>query len=169
MDGDVPDPPADPAVSPGTDPSIPGSAENPPLSTGGLSGSGSSGSSGSAGSGSAAPTNPGSAPAEATTISVNGVVSTVVVDTPFPAEQPTFELVSVAKDGKSVRIGVAGGTLVGGGATVKLTIGKPLTLQNTADGSRYKLLLLTVAGRHAACLKRLDLVKDRPLVPITRA
>ena len=132
-------------VSPGTDPSIPGSVENPPLSIGGMSGG--SGSSGSGSSGSpSVPTNPGSAAAAATTISVNGTVYTITVGTPFPADQPTFELVSLAQDGKSVQIGVAGGSLAGGGATVKLTVGKPLTLQNTADGSRYKLELLTVEG-----------------------
>ena len=77
-------------------------------------------------------------PAAATTISVNGVVETIVEAQPFPADQPTFEVVSIAKDGKSVQIGVAGGTLAGGGATVKLTLGKVLTLQNTADGSRLQ-------------------------------
>jgi hypothetical protein len=136
-------------VSPGVDPSIPGSAENPPLSTGGgLSGSGSgSGSSGSSGSETpSVPQNPDTGPAPATTISVNGIVHVVTVDTPFPVDQPTFELVSFARDGKSVQIGVAGGSLVGGGATVKLVLGKPLTLQNTADGSRYRLQLLTVEG-----------------------
>ena len=128
-------------VTPGEDPKGPlGSADNPPLSTGGgIGGSGTSGGSGS--SSAAAPT-----PAAATTISVNGVVETIVEAQPFPADQPTFEVVSIAKDGKSVQIGVAGGTLAGGGATVKLTLGKLLTLQNTADGSVYKLKLLTVAG-----------------------
>lgn len=135
-------------VSPGTDPSIPGSAENPPLSNGGIgSGSSGSGASGSSGSGSSgSPTTPGTAPAAATTISVNGTVQTIVAGTPFPADQPTFELVSLAQDGKSVQIGVAGGSLSGSAATVKLTVGKPVTLQNTADGSRYKLELLTVEG-----------------------
>ena len=146
---DTDDPPAPDAsspgsdpVSPGTDPSIPGSAENPPLSIGGLTG-------GSDPSGSPAnpiPITPTSVPAEATTISVNGAVAAVAVGAPFPADQPTFELVSLAQDGKSVQIGVAGGSLVGGGKTVKLTVGKALTLQNTADGSRYKLELLTVQG-----------------------
>jgi hypothetical protein len=142
------------AASPGTDPSIPGSAENPPLSVGGVSGSGSSGSSGSGSSGSpSVPANPGSAPAAATTISVNGAVHTVTAGTPFPADEPTFELVSYAQDGKSVLIGVAGGSLSGGQATVKLTLGKPVTLQNTADGSRYKLELLTVEGAAAPAAK----------------
>lgn len=139
-------------VSPGTDPSIPGSAENPPLSFGGTGGGSGSSGSGSAGSQSV-PTTPGSAPATATTISVNGIVYTVTAGTPFPADQPTFELVSLARDGKSVQIGVAGGNFAGGEATVKLTIGKPLTLQNTADGSRYKLVLLTVEGAFAPASK----------------
>ncbi len=77
---------------------------------------------------------------------MNGIKQTVTAGTAFPADQPTFELVSLAKNGKSVQIGVAGGNLAGGKATVKLVIGKPLTLQNTADGSRYKLVLLTVEG-----------------------
>ena len=77
---------------------------------------------------------------------MNGIVHTVTAGTPFPVDAPTFEVVSLGKDGKSVQIGVAGGNLAGGGATVKLVVGKPLTLQNTADGSRYKLVLLTVEG-----------------------
>jgi hypothetical protein len=36
---------------------------------------------------------------------------------------------------------------------VKLTLGKPVTLQNTADGSRYKLELLTVEGAAAPAAK----------------
>jgi hypothetical protein len=132
--------------SPGTDPSIPGSAANPPISTGGIGGSGSSGSSGSGSP--SVPTTPSTGPASATTISINGVVHTVTLDTEFPAlpAQPLFKLVSFAMNGKSVQIGVAGGSLAGGGATVKLTVGKPLTLQNQADGSRYRLQLLTVEG-----------------------
>jgi hypothetical protein len=141
-------------VSPGVDPAIPGSAENPPLSFGSDS-AGSSGSSGST-SGSTGSTGSGSsgvvpgatapAPAAATTISLNGVVQTIAMGTPFPLEDPTFQLVSLGADGKSVQIGVAGGSLAGGGAAVKLVIGKPLTLQNTVDGSLYKLVLLTVEG-----------------------
>jgi hypothetical protein len=139
------DPTADDNAAPGTAPTdaaVPGSAENPPISFGG----GASTTAGSTGSSGAVPGATAPAPAAATTISVNGVVSTVTAGTEFPADNPTFKLVSVAKDGKSVRIGVAGGNLAGGGATVKLVLNKSLTLQNTADGSRYKLVLLTVEG-----------------------
>ena len=89
---------------------------------------------------------PPAAPAAATTISVDGRSETVEVDRPFPADDPTFVLVSVARDGKSVRIGVAGGEYADGRATVELRLGKPLTLRNTADGTRFRLELLTVAG-----------------------
>lgn len=148
---DAPDPTgsgSDPVVgpapaSPGDDPSVPGSAENPPVS-GGIGGSGSSGSSGSGNP--SAPANPSSGPATSTTISVNGVVYPVTVGGTFPTDQPTFMLVSEAKNGKSVQIGVSGGTLAGGAATVKLTVGKPLTLENKATGTRYRLELVTVVG-----------------------
>jgi hypothetical protein len=76
-------------------------------------------------------------------------VQTVSVGVPFPTDQPTFKLVSIAKDGKSVQLGIAGGSLSGGQATLKLQLGKPLTLENTADGTRYKLELLTVEGTPA--------------------
>lgn len=92
---------------------------------------------------------PGSAsPAVATltSISVNGTAEDVEVDKPFPAAQPTFVLVALAKNGKSVAIGIAGGTYANGGQTIELRLGRPLTLQNTADGTRYELELVAVAG-----------------------
>ena len=64
----------------------------------------------------------------------------------FPAADPVFVLESLATDGKSVEISVAGGSYSNGKQTIKLQIGKRLTLQNTSDGSRYDLELLTVAG-----------------------
>lgn len=86
------------------------------------------------------------APASATSISVNGVAADVAVEGTFPAEDPAFVLVSVGPDGKSVQIGVAGGVYADGAETIKLALGKPVTLRNTADGSQYVLLLNTVAG-----------------------
>jgi hypothetical protein len=84
--------------------------------------------------------------AEATTIAVNGVAEDVAVEGAFPKDEPTFVLVEVAEDGKSVQIGIAGGEYAGGGETMTLGLGKKLTLQNTADGSRYELELRSVAG-----------------------
>ena len=79
--------------------------------------------------------------AAATSISVNGVAEDVAVEGSFPKDEPTFVLVKIAKNGKSVEIGIAGGD-----ETITLALGKKLTLQNTADGSRYELQLLAVQG-----------------------
>jgi hypothetical protein len=122
-----------------------GASVVPPSAGGSGSGSGS-------GTGSAPPpastppSAPTAAPATATSLSVNGTAEDVAIDGTFPKASPAFVLVSLAKDGKSVQIGVAGGTYADGAKTIKLTLGKPLTLRNTADGSQYVLLLNTVAG-----------------------
>jgi hypothetical protein len=86
------------------------------------------------------------APATETTISINGVTESVVTLAEFPAADPVFVLESLAKDGKSVEISVAGGSYSNGKQTIKLQVGKRLTLQNTSDGARYDLELLTIAG-----------------------
>ena len=86
------------------------------------------------------------APAAETTISINGSTESVATLAQFPAADPVFVLESLAADGKSALISVAGGSYTDGKQTVKLQVGKRLTLQNTSDGSRYDLELLTVAG-----------------------
>ena len=85
------------------------------------------------------------APAAVTTaeISVNGVAQTVQVGGVFPSSDPFFKLVKVTR--KSAKISIAGGTLANGAPTVTLTKAKPLTLQNTSDGTRYVLRLLSVS------------------------
>ena len=92
---------------------------------------------------------PAAAPRElatATSVAVNGTAEDVQLDTPFPAAEPTFVLVSIGKDGKSAEIGIAGGEYASGGETLKLVLGKKVTLQNTADGSRFELELLSIQG-----------------------
>jgi hypothetical protein len=84
--------------------------------------------------------------AAATSISVNGAAEDVAAEGSFPKDEPTFVLVKIAKNGRSVEIGIVGGEYAGGGETITLGLGKKLTLQNTADGSRYELELLTVQG-----------------------
>ena len=85
--------------------------------------------------------------AAATSISVNGVAEDVAVEGSFPKDEPTFVLVKVAKNGTSVEIGIAGGEYASGGKTITLGLGKKITLQNTADGSRYELELRTIQGQ----------------------
>ncbi|MEX2646147.1 MAG: hypothetical protein WD249_07795 [Gaiellaceae bacterium] len=90
--------------------------------------------------GTAAPDPAGRTKAE---IEVNGVAETVSVGTPFPVDTPMFLLESVSA--KSVAIKVAdGGSFATGATTLTLALGKPVTLVNTADGTRFVLLLKAV-------------------------
>ena len=76
------------------------------------------------------------------TISVNGVREDVAIAGVFPKDEQLFRLVSIEDD--VAQIAIAGGTYQDGAPTVSLTMGKPLTLMNTADGTRYVLRLLAV-------------------------
>jgi hypothetical protein len=73
-------------------------------------------------------------------IAVNGVKEGVNVKVDFPAAAPLFRLVSLTK--KTAKISVAGGSLASGAPTLTLHRGKPVTLMNTADGTRYRLVLV---------------------------
>ena len=76
-------------------------------------------------------------------ISVNGEAEKVAVGATFPASDPVFRLVSVTKS--TAKVAIAGGSLSTGDGAVKLTKGKKLTLMNTADGTRYELVLVSVS------------------------
>ena len=101
---------------------------------------------GTTGGGSGSPTTAFTPPATATSLSLNGAVVELTAAAEFPVDDPVFVFVSAAADGKSIEIGIAGGVYADGAETITLKLGKPLTLQNTADGSRYELKLLTVQG-----------------------
>jgi hypothetical protein len=75
-------------------------------------------------------------------ISVNGETEEVSVGAAFPTDDPVFQLVSLTSN--SAKVSIAGGSLSSGAATVTLTKGKKVTLMNTADGTRYDLLLVSV-------------------------
>lgn len=79
-------------------------------------------------------------PPSSARISVNGSAESVSVGGTFPAADPVFVLVSVAKT--TAKIAISGGSLDTGG-TVTLTKGKKLTLENTVDGARYVLVLVS--------------------------
>ncbi len=110
----------------------------------GSSGSGPGGGTGSTGTGSIGPGGVAQPPVKPTTalISVNGANETVNVGSQFPAASPVFVLVSLTRT--SARIGIADGSLQGGG-TATLKKGKTLTLMNTSDGTKYVLRLVSVA------------------------
>jgi hypothetical protein len=113
---------------------------------GSSSSTGSSGSSSSGGG--AAPSVPtGNAPAPGSAvISVNGTLYTVATKTDFPQPTstdpslvPVFHLVSLTAH--TAKISIAGGSYATGAQTVTLRENKPVTLMNTADGTRYTLIL----------------------------
>src|SRR5581483_4339753 len=52
---------------------------------------------------------------------------------------PLFHLLSLTQ--KAAKVTIAGGSYANGAAALTLTVGQPVTLQNTADGTRYTLLL----------------------------
>lgn len=88
-------------------------------------------------------TTPAPAAVTSAEISVNGGAQTVQVGGVFPSSDPFFKLVKLTR--KSAKISIAGGSLATGAPTVTLTKAKPLTLQNTSDGTRYVLRLLSVS------------------------
>ena len=99
------------------------------------------GSSGGSGGTSSPPQSPtGSKPQPGSAvISVNGTLYTVATASDFPQANPLFHLVSVTAH--SAKISIAGGSYSSGAATVTLKENKPVTLVNTADGTRYTLIL----------------------------
>jgi hypothetical protein len=122
-----------------------------PTSSGGgsgkkaASGSTSGGSSGSSSEESSSGSSSASASGSAV-ISVNGTLTTVSAGADFPQPSssdpnavPLFHLVSVR--GATAKIAIAGGSYTSGAKTVTLRVNKPVTLMNTADGTRYKLVL----------------------------
>jgi hypothetical protein len=109
-------------------PSSGSSTPSGPTSTGRSTSTGSSG------------TPSGRAPAPGSAvISVNGTLMTVTVGGDFPATQPLFHLVSLTAH--TARIAIVGGSYANGAAAVTLHENKPLTLMNTADGTRYRIIL----------------------------
>lgn len=107
-----------------------------------------SGSSGSGTQDPGIPDIPGNEPAPGTaTISVNGTLYTVPVGTDFPQSSatdptivPIFHLVSLTAH--TAKISIVGGAYSTGARTVTLKEKKAVTLVNTADGTRYKLMLM---------------------------
>ena len=82
-------------------------------------------------------------------ISVNGTLYSVAVGTDFPQASttdpsivPLFHLVSVTAH--TAKISIVGGSYANGAPSVTLTENRPVTLMNTADGTRYKLILKPV-------------------------
>ncbi len=120
-------------------------------STGSSSSSSSGGSTAGSGQGGKSPSSGGaSAPAPGTAvISVNGTLYTVTVGSDFPEASatdpsivPLFHLISLTAH--TAKISIVGGSYSSGAPAVTLRENKAVTLMNTADGTRYKLILKPV-------------------------
>jgi hypothetical protein len=93
------------------------------------------------------PKAPPAPPPTSAVISVNGELMSVAVGNDFPtsgtvfsqAGAPLFHLLSLTQ--KAAKVTIAGGSYADGAQALTLTVGTPVTLQNTADGTRYTLLL----------------------------
>ena len=66
-------------------------------------------------------------------LDVSGVVQTVVVGNPVPAASPQFTVASITATTVTLKINT--GTVPGGGTTVDLTLGNPVTLSNATTGT----------------------------------
>ena len=114
-------------------------------------GTGSSSGSGSSSGGGTSPSSPSSGGLQtpgpgSAVLSVNGTLMGVSVGTDFPqpttsdpSAQPLFHLISLTAH--TARISIVGGSYSNGAGAVTLTENRPLTLMNTANGTRYKLVL----------------------------
>jgi hypothetical protein len=90
--------------------------------------------------GSSTPPAPPVPPPTSAVIAVNGQLESVAVGADFPAANPMFHLVSLTET--TAKIAIAGGSYADGSPTLTLRVKKPVTLQNTADGSRFTIELL---------------------------
>jgi hypothetical protein len=109
-------------------------------STGTKSSSGGSSSGGSKSKPPKTPPAPPTAPPTSAVISVNGTSEAVGAGSNFPAASPVFQLISLTAS--TAKVAVAGGSYATGAATLTLKVNTPVTLVNTADGTRYTLTLM---------------------------
>jgi hypothetical protein len=82
------------------------------------------------------PKAPPAPPPTSAVISLNGELMSVTVGTTFGT---FFQLDGLTQ--KTAKISIVGGSYADGAPALTLTVGTPVTLQNTADGKRYTLIL----------------------------
>lgn len=94
----------------------------------------------------AIPPAPPAPPPTAAVISLNGELMSVSVNTDFPTAGTVFGRVGslfhlVALTATTAKVTIVGGSYADGAPALALKVGKSVTLQNTADGTRYTLVL----------------------------
>ena len=86
-------------------------------------------------------------PPTSAVMSVNGAPGELLgvgVEFPLPPAEALFRLEALAPG--RARVSIVGGSYASGAPTVTVKVGKTLTLENTADGTRYELKLLWVGA-----------------------
>jgi hypothetical protein len=84
--------------------------------------------------------------AAVTVIAVNGARQALETGGVFPEADPVFVLIAEQPKAKSVTIGIAGGAYANGSKTTTLKVGKPIVLENTTTGARYRIVLVSVGS-----------------------
>jgi hypothetical protein len=118
-----------------------------------------SGDAGGATPGSSTPSGTGSAPGPASTpkappspppttavVSLNGELMAVNTGAAFPVSGATYDRVGslfqlASLTARSAKVSIVGGSYADGSNVLTLDVGKAVTLQNTADGTKYTLIL----------------------------
>ncbi|MCW2975965.1 MAG: hypothetical protein JWM06_1246 [Actinomycetia bacterium] len=156
-----------------------------PFAGGAPAGSSSGGSSPASGKGSsgtgtpsapAVPPAPPSPPPSSAVIAVNATPESVSSGANFPAANPNasangvFNLRSLTAT--TATIAIVGGSYASGSQTITLHVNKPVTLVNTADGTRYTLMLnpqgtVAPAGASGSSSSGSSTVPSTPVVPST--
>ena len=102
----------------------------------------------------------------------------VTVGGDFPTTGATFQRAGslfhlVSLTAKTAKIAIVGGSYADGTPAITLKLGTPLTLQNTADGTKYTLILeppgtpLTPAGSTPVAPATTTTTTLSPVVPAT--
>jgi hypothetical protein len=86
---------------------------------------------------------PAAASSSAATIQVNGASEDLGIGDSFPANDPTFKLVSVST--QAANIGLVSGSFSNGASTISINVGETLVLV-ADDGARYAIKLVSVAS-----------------------
>jgi hypothetical protein len=92
------------------------------------------------------PKAPPSPPPTTAVISLNGELMPVNTGAAFPVSGATYERVGslfqlVSLTARSAKVSIVGGSYADGSNVLTLDVGKAVTLQNTADGTKYTLIL----------------------------
>ena len=90
------------------------------------------------------------AAASVTVISANGTREALDPGATFPSSNPVFVLIAEQPKQKTATIGIAGGAYENGARTIKLKVGKPVVLENTATGAKYRIVLVSVGDGSSA-------------------